>query len=459
MFEDLKNIYLKICDISGEEPKEYNSTQDLINLINEELKKLKNEIVSYKHELESSAILIESQLEEITRLYEEISTLFEISKIVSSNIETKQILEPILHTLKKAIGFKCGVIYLDYDETKGKEILGECPKNFEEDIFKKIDSDADVIIKEKCEILNNESVILKIISTTTSDNSGYIALIGKENGSIFTAGDKKIIESTAQQISSSIDREIALKEEIERERLNQQIEIARSIQFNFFPKNFPEDNNFEAFGESIPAIHVGGDYYDVFLKNDNLFGIVADVSGKGLPASLIMSSMRSAFKSLIDSTDGNLKFTFYSLNNMLVNDVGDDRFVTCVAVKISRDGILEVINAGHDPLYVVNSYSLTSINSTNTPLGMFENINFEIQKVQLSDNDVVFAYTDGIPEARNLKGEEYGFKRLERALKKVYSLSTKEIIDSIEDNVFKFSQGAPQHDDMTLLAIKYFKSK
>jgi sigma-B regulation protein RsbU (phosphoserine phosphatase) len=87
---------------------------------------------------------------------------------------------------------------------------------------------------------------------------------------------------------------------------------------------------------------------------------------------------------------------------------------------------------------------------------MFEDMDFEVQTFKLSSGDLIFAYTDGIPEARNLSGEEYDFERLERILKKVYLLSAKEIIYNVENDVFRFSQGAPQHDDMTLLAIKYF---
>jgi sigma-B regulation protein RsbU (phosphoserine phosphatase) len=456
MIKRLQEIYERLCEISGKESKIFDSEEKLLNAIEEEIEKINAEILTYKQELESSTILIESQLEEITRLYEEISTLFEISKIIASNIETKQILRPILYTLKKAIGFKCGIISLNFDG-KVVETVGTCPENIDQLLSENAkEVSSETVIKERCEKLNGESIIFKYISTTSDEKSGYLLFVGKESGSIFTAGDKKIVESTAQQISGSIEREIALKEEIERERLNQQIEIARNIQFNFFPKKFPHDDNFDSFGESTPAIHVGGDYFDVFIKNDFLFGIVADVSGKGLPASLIMSSMRSAFKSLIESTDGDLKRTFNSLNNMVSVDVGEDRFVTCVSFKISRDGVLEVINAGHDPLYIVNSSSISKVQSTNTPLGMFEDMDFEVQTFKLSSGDLIFAYTDGIPEARNLSGEEYDFERLERILKKVYLLSAKEIIYNVENDVFRFSQGAPQHDDMTLLAIKYF---
>ncbi|ABR30705.1 stage II sporulation protein E [Thermosipho melanesiensis] len=452
MIKKLEEIYLKLLELSKSPKKEYNSKEDLWSLIEQEIDIIQTEFSSYKQELESSTLLIESQLEEISRLYEEISTLFEISKIVASNIETKQILMPILSTLKKAINFKCGIINIDF-EGSYSEAIGECPSNLES-LVSQIDDDVDIIFKEKCEKLNNESIIYKTISTASNKKMGFILVSGKESGPIFTAGDKKIIESAAQQIGSSIEREIALKEEIERERLNQQIEIARNIQFNFFPKTFPNDENFDSYGESIPAIHVGGDYFDVFMKNDSLYGIVADVSGKGLPASLIMSSLRSAFKSLLESTNGDLLKTVTSLNKMLAYDVGDDKFVTAVFVKLTRDGGLEVINAGHDPLYIVKD-KISKINSTSTPIGMFEFMEFEIQKTKLEKNTLIFAYTDGIPEARNINGEEYDFERLERLLSKVYILSAKDIVDNVEKDVFKFSQGALQHDDMTLLAIKY----
>ncbi|ONN27038.1 stage II sporulation protein E [Thermosipho affectus] len=453
MIEKLEKLYLKLLEISKNPQKPYSSEEELWALVEEEINIITSEFLSYKQELESSTILIESQLEEISRLYEEISTLFEISKIVASNIETKQILMPVLITLKKAINFSCGIISINFDG-KFSETIGECPNNIEEVLKDNLDENADIVFKETCKKLNNRSIIYKSISTASNKRMGYILVVGKESGTIFTAGDKKIIESAAQQIASSIEREIALREEIEREKLNQQIEIARSIQFNFFPKAFPQDENFDSFGESIPAIHVGGDYFDVFLKNNSLYGIVADVSGKGLPASLIMSSLRSAFKSLIESTNGDLLKTVTSLNNMLSYDVGDDKFVTAVFVKLNRDGALEVINAGHDPLYIVKD-KITKINSTSIPIGMFEFMEFEMQRTQLSENTLIFAYTDGIPEARNINNEEYDFERLERLLSKIHILPAKDIVDSVEKDVFRFSQGALQHDDMTILAIKY----
>ncbi|QTA38405.1 SpoIIE family protein phosphatase [Thermosipho ferrireducens] len=454
MMQELKKIYKMLCEISKSKEQEAATKEELLKLIEEEIVRIKEEHIAYKQEIETSTLLIESQLEEISRTYEEISTLFEVSKIVSSNLNVLDMLNPILRTLKKAIKFKCGVIYISYE--KAFEKIGNC-ENVTEDYLVELynENPLNVVYYDESEIYS-ESFLLVPISGGEEKKWGFIALIGKETGGILTAGDRKIIESTAQQIASSIERYFSMKEEIERQRFNQQLDIARNIQINFFPKKFPHNKKYESYGESIPAVHVGGDYFDVFeTEKGELFGILADVSGKGLPAALIMSSLRSAFKSLVQSSSACLKDIFFRLNNTMFEDIGEDRFVTTVAFKLNGEGVLEVINAGHDPLYIVDDSGMEKVCSSGTPLGMFENVMYEVETVKLTQESLIFAYTDGIVEARNISGEEYGFERLERILKRSIYLNAKSVVDVVEKDVFSFSQGAPQHDDITLLAVKY----
>ncbi|RKX49248.1 MAG: hypothetical protein DRP25_06380, partial [Thermotoga sp.] len=301
----------------------------------------------------------------------------------------------------------------------------------------------------KSEMVEN----LLIVPVIGSEKWGYIGFVEKSVKGIFTAADKKIAETVARQIAAAVDRINFVNKEIERQRFLQQLEIARKIQESLFPRVMPEIKGIEISAVSYPAIHVGGDYYDVLEMGGKIYAVVADVSGKGIPAALLMSTVRSTLRTLLESVES-LSELVSKLNKRITEDFEEDRFVTMAFFSLDRNGELRVVNAGHDPVYIVKDDRMETVGSSGVPLGILPDWDYDEKILELDPGTFVVAYTDGVIEARNVEGEEYGFERLEQILKE-FEGSAEELTARIKDSVFSFSSGATQHDDTTIMVIKY----
>ena len=298
-----------------------------------------------------------------------------------------------------------------------------------------------------------------IIIPISSNNKCYggIVLANRELGGIFTAGDRKLLESIANQIHFSIENFIYLEEKIEQERLREQISIAKEIQNSLLPSVIIQPENTEIAASFSPAVEVAGDYYDVFFIGDKTFLIVADVSGKGIPASLLMSSFRSAVKIMVHSSKSLPELVSNVNDHIAQNDI-TDRFVTAMFVLLDpKEGSFKYSNAGHDPiiLYRKDTDEFFEISNNGIPIGIFEDQQYIEETFKLKSGDVFVIYTDGIPEARNEKKEEFGFSRLKEVIKTNYNRSAVEIKNAILGAVEKFVATAKQHDDTTFIVVKY----
>lgn len=443
----------KIAQLFGFELKSVNSLEELFNTAEQLYDYIHRRLVDQKANNEALQQLIEAQLEELTATYEGLSALFEINKIISSVEEPWMILSSVLKLLKNAVNFSAAVIvlkindkqYLEYYGGKSAEnVLNELVQRYhQEDSTIFVDFDKDV----------GGHIALPLKSEI--GDYGIMILSGYGSEKIFTAGDKKIAEAVAQQILTAVNRYVMLQREIEKKRLEEQIQIARNIQMGLLPKEFPVNEKFDISAQSAPAVQVGGDYYDVLAKDDGtIICCIADVSGKGLPAALIMSSFRSMFR-LSSKISEDLKMLAEQFDKMIHQDFETGRFITSIIFKITPDGEMEYVNAGHDPLYILRENKIIKLESTGTPFGILGEGWYDIGKFKLEKNDVIVAYTDGVVEARSITGEEFGFDRLQELIMRNRYLKASHIVDKIMNAVFEFSQGTVQHDDTTVLVVKY----
>ncbi len=204
----------------------------------------------------------------------------------------------------------------------------------------------------------------------------------------------------------------------------------------------------------MPAREIGGDYYDAFERDGKLFMTIADVSGKGIGAAIMMSMFRSYLKSLSAKSNPHQIATL--LNHLMCEELSEDKFVTSViGIFDSRNRTFEYVNAGHDPVIVFSNGVMKLLESENPPFGVIENDDFYIPKsIKLSENDLVVMYTDGFPEARNEKNEEYGLERLFKKIAELIERTPDEIVKNLLEDVKTFSQSTLQHDDMTILVMR-----
>ncbi|PLV59193.1 PP2C family protein-serine/threonine phosphatase [Thermotoga sp. KOL6] len=434
----------KICERIA---KILNTNYDCSKGIEELLNILEYELNEYKKNLEEQAIFMEAQLEELSRSYEEITTLLEISEILGvfefpMNLQEK--LEKVLPLLKNVIKFKTFLVRIEEEGLTMGNLR-------QEDIESELKERERTILIEpgKSEKFSN----LLFVPIAGSRYYGYMCFSEKEEG-IFTAGDRKIAEVTARYIANALDRVEFLKKEIERQRLEEQMEIARNIQSVLLPQKIPTTDFLEIASCSHPAVQVGGDYYDIFLTKGKLLAIIGDVAGKSVPAALLMSVLRSYLKVLTPSYS-NLEELVNRLNNLLCEDMMNDRFVTMAFLEIFRDGRVSIINAGHNPIYFLrNGEIIGKIEASGIPMGISE-WNYKKRIVHLRPNTFIITYTDGVTEARNEMSEEFGYERLEKVLRGYQGESSQELLNTLSREVRKFMGSASQHDDMTIMVLKY----
>lgn len=242
----------------------------------------------------------------------------------------------------------------------------------------------------------------------------------------------------------------------EAQKHQSELEIAKNIQQSALPVDFPCHGVFEVYASMKPARHVGGDFYDFFFIDDDKFAVlVADVSGKGIPAALYMMTAKALIKNTAKSGIDVAK-VFYLVNNELCSGNLTNMFVTAfLAVLDLKTGVLEYVNAGHNPpfLYDDTGYHMMGV-KRNMVLGGMENIDYVSEKLKMDKGQRIFLYTDGVSEAQNKAGEFFGEERLQQALVQDMQ-STKHTISLVQKAVNNFVAGAEQSDDITMLELLY----
>ncbi len=249
----------------------------------------------------------------------------------------------------------------------------------------------------------------------------------------------------------------ALKEE--KSRMEAELNLAKDIQLRMIPTGQPllsEEQNIDFYAKLIPAREVGGDFYDYYwLDDEHLCFVVGDVSGKGVAAGFMMAICKALLKSRAasDFSPGSI---LTHVNNQMAADNPDYMFVTVfMAVLDIKKQRLTYSNAGHNPTFIRHAdSSLQKLSDLHGPvIAAMEGMEYGETTVQLTTNDVIFAYTDGITEAHNSARELFSEKRLMEALQLPFK-STKEIVERMFVNILMFERGEEQFDDLTALCIE-----
>ncbi len=245
----------------------------------------------------------------------------------------------------------------------------------------------------------------------------------------------------------------------EKERIGSELRIASNIQMGMLPKTFPpypDRDEVSMFGSLVSAKEVGGDLYDFYIRDEQLFFCIGDVSGKGVPASLVMAVTRSLFR-MVSAHEYAPDKMIMQMNNAMSEMNESSMFVTLfVGVLNLRSGLLRYCNAGHCPVALMNKTVELLPVDANIPVGLMPDWKYSIQQTFLQPNDTIFLYTDGLTEAENLTHELFGEARMMKVLQTV-SRSPQELIANVTDAIHAFVGNAEQSDDITLLAIQFNK--
>ena len=276
-----------------------------------------------------------------------------------------------------------------------------------------------------------------------------------------TSYEMKTLHNSFSYLQNSLQNHIDQLQvaTVNKERIESELRIARDIQMGMVPKifpPFPEREDVDLYAKLIPAKEVGGDLYDFFIENNKLHFIIGDVSGKGVPASLVMSVTCRLFRTVASSVhvpSGIMK----ALNDALSESNESNMFCTAfVGVMDFDTGILKYCNAGHNPPVIIDAEGNATLLSVipNLALGIWKDFDFEDQEIKIEKGSNIFLYTDGVNEAENVAKEQYGEERMLQCLAKYHSKSPRIIVEEILKEIKNHAAGAEQNDDITILCCK-----
>lgn len=272
----------------------------------------------------------------------------------------------------------------------------------------------------------------------------------------YSDDDLSILQLLASQVAIIIEKVRLHEQVVEKKRIEAQLEIARQVQLELLPASDPEVDGFDISGYVFPTEEVSGDYYDwVRIFDDQIGIIVADAVGKGIPAALLMAFLRASLRASVQVGYAP-HIAFSKLNNLLHESIDENKFITAIyGILDSTNRTFVFSNAGHNPpLLIKPDGEYRFVEYGDLPLGMFDEQHYHQHFIRFEDDQVMVIYTDGITEAANPAGEEYGQERLAKRVLDGIDLPAKRLIDHVRKGVADFTERKFLDDDGTLFIVK-----
>jgi serine phosphatase RsbU (regulator of sigma subunit) len=292
--------------------------------------------------------------------------------------------------------------------------------------------------------------------TSKSDTVGVIYLDSRQTAVNLSAGNRELLQTLALEASTILENARLLEEERIKQRMEEELGIAREIQMSLLPRRLPSSGWFRAAGSSIPSHEVGGDCFDVRQIDASAWSaVVTDVSGKGVSSALLAALLQGCFLTgPVHAED--IEQTMARINRFLYERTEGEKYATVFYCSIRQDGSLVWSNAGHvTPLLVRTGGEVRALATTGMPLGMLDEAEIGVQAAQLHAGDKIVAYSDGLTEAQSPTGEFFEAARLRRILRDHATAGAAELHALIMREVEGFTSGAVQGDDVTALVLEY----
>jgi serine phosphatase RsbU (regulator of sigma subunit) len=292
--------------------------------------------------------------------------------------------------------------------------------------------------------------------TVESETVGVLYLDSRNITADLSGGNRELLQTLAIEASTVLENARLLQEERVKQKMEEELNVARTIQQNLLPRALPSTGWFRACGSSVASHQVGGDYFDVLPVSADCWAvIIADVSGKGVSSALLAALLQGAFLAASDDAT-HLEGVLYRINTFLSIRPEAEKYATVFCALFRRDGQGLYINAGHcAPIIVRPGVPLQTLAPTTFPVGLIDGAEFKVQTFKLEPGDKLVSYTDGVTEAQNDAGEFFGARRLNDTVKANSHVPCDVLHQSIRDAVAVFTKGAPQSDDVTLLVLGF----
>lgn len=407
-----------------------------------------------------------------------LKTLMDASKLINSSIETDELIESILTVARRELKVERGTVYfvdhskgvlwakiasgLDASEIRlpiGQGLAGTVAATGETIVLN--DAYADPRFDRSMDDrsgFHTRSVLCVPIKNQAGRVVGVLQLLNKNEGD-FNAQDLDFLQALSDYIAIAMENAMLHLSLVEKERMQKELQLAREIQGRLLPAP-PQDIPSTALSaRSIACYEVGGDYYDfVRLPDGNLVLAIGDVSGKGVSAALVMSSLQAALRMAAPLED-HLTDLAGHLNSLLHGMTSGSKYVTFFVGRYDPStGVLRYVNAGHQPPFVISASGVQQLNATGMPIGLIPGRSWNEEQVRLEPGGFLVLYTDGVTEAGEGGENEFGLERLRELALSLRERSGEDVIQQILGEVSAFEAGSPVCDDKTLVVLQRLNS-
>lgn len=439
-------------------------------------KKLKAREITYLHSLANiSATAIEKSrsIEEVRQLnrrldrkIQELNTLFDLSKEYGVLLDSDKLIKLLVFSLLGQVGVNRYLICLKERadvRIAAAKVDGTTPQTeLLKSLFKLkattlVDHLSTHEVQKARDVLISMNMAIVVPMSLQGENKGLMILGERLSRQPFAQADVEFLSSLANLAIISLENARLFKEAIEKQRMEDELLIAREIQKGLLPSVLATIPGVEIAATNISSKQVGGDYYDVIPISEHRFVIaIGDVSGKGTPAALLMASIQASIRALVPLNLSLSELT-ERVNDLMCENTGGNKFVTFFwGIIDSQTLMFTYVNAGHNYPYLIRREGTAErLDKGGMILGVMKTMMpYEEGVVQLKSGDLLTLFTDGVSEAMNRDSVEYGEERLEGILREHCQESAEQIISHLHDDILHHASGAQQSDDITMMVLK-----
>jgi sigma-B regulation protein RsbU (phosphoserine phosphatase) len=422
--------------------------------------------------LSATAIENAMKLEEIKDInqqlderIQQLKTLFDIAQGLSATLESEKIIKLLVYALmgQMLVYHYAIIIYsqagLQKLESKGfsedtlEVITKEHPDMADFELTMLVNEIQNVKLKQKL-----QKIKAQVFIPMRHQNKflGFILLGEKINKQEYSSADLEFLSTIVSQAIISLENARLFKETLEKQRIEQELQVAKTIQKKLLPRDIAKIQGYDTWGVNHSSKEVGGDYFDIIpLKTNRIAFAIADVSGKSVPASLIMANLQAGLRMIIDE-DLPLSTVVSKLNRLIYQNTDMDKYITFfIGILELKTNQFQYVNAGHNPpMYLAQSGKFHLLDEGGIILGMMPEYQYQTGNIKFRSGDLLLCYTDGVNEALNKDDEEFGEEKLQEIILKHKSKKAQQLAEIIVRDIKDFCEGVPQYDDITLLIAK-----
>ena len=402
----------------------------------------------------------------LDRKIQELNTLFDIGKELNSSLNPRKLLQLLTYAVMGQMAINRSIVLVFREQSIEHSIaqgMGDIDvEKIDRRLMQRLTLIAEPVNIEKKRgfgTLRDWGLSYVVPMRHQGVTRGVIGLGERILGGPYTHDELEFLSTLANQGMIALENARLFEEALEKERLEEELSIASRIQQGLLPKSIPRAEGFDLAGLNIPSKQVGGDYYDFIPLDRKRIGIaIADVSGKGAPAALLMANLQASLRTLVGENKP-LSEIMSIVNNLAVRNTDIDKFITAVyGVLDTEEKTFTYSNAGHNPPFLIRGDGTRDLlDKGGLVLGMMRDVPYEEEIVRLHPGDRIVMYTDGVTEAMNSSEEEFGEEGLLTAIQEDKTLSGEDLGQKIVRRVKSFSEAEQQQDDITLIILNLKK--